>query len=718
MPLLVDLVSAQQPPAPSATFQVEVNYVDIDAVVTDERGNFVSDLTRDDFELLDDGRPQEISAFSLVDIPMPAAGARPPAAPAISDVKSNAEPISGRLYVIVLDDLNVAPLRTKVVVDAARQFIERHFGANDMAAITYTSGRTDGAQEFTSERARLLAAIDKFQGRKLRSTVIEKADQYFQQHLKELELNRPDPDDPDAPGGPPKSATVRGPMGFSDITTDPDDFERSHRAQQVLGALKRLAEVMGGIRGRRKAVVMFSEGIDYPIYDIFGSQGATSVIAATRDAIAAAARANVSFFAVDPRGLVGMTSETIELNAAADPHLGFDARGLLADMYLSQDSLRTLADETGGYAAVNANNVGTALDRIVRANSRYYVLGYYPNDARRDGRFHKIEVRVKRPGLRVSARKGYVSPRVLSAEDQLKQERERERARGRAGTAETSTELREILTQPLQRNGLTMTVQAAPFRGASRQASVAVAVEVDASRLHFTEQPNKTFADSIELSLFALDERGRQHGGTFYQFNLTLRPETFERVRGSIVRMNPRIELPAGRYQLRVGVRESGAGEMGSVFYDLTVPDYRARGIALSGLLLTDQAARTQFTPQPDQELPADSLPAPATSRRTFSRNDVLRVFAELYDNVDSRNAARIEVVTSLVGEGGAAAFSSRETFGGGTGRDVKSSRIPIAKEIPLTGLKPGAYVLRVEARALGGAARPASRETALTIVP
>ena len=75
----------------------------------------------------------------------------------MSDVKANAEPISGRLYVIVLDDLNVAPLRSKVVVNAARELIERHFGPNDMAAVTYTSGRTDGAQEFTSERAALLA---------------------------------------------------------------------------------------------------------------------------------------------------------------------------------------------------------------------------------------------------------------------------------------------------------------------------------------------------------------------------------------------------------------------------------------------------------------------------------------------------------------------------------------------------------------------------------
>src|SRR5688572_12756673 len=116
------IFATAQQPAPSATFQVEVNFVDIDAVVTDERGNFVSDLTKDDFELLDDGKPQEISAFSLVDIPVPVAGSRPRTpTPALSDVKSNAQPISGRLYVIVLDDLNVAPLRTKVVVNAARE---------------------------------------------------------------------------------------------------------------------------------------------------------------------------------------------------------------------------------------------------------------------------------------------------------------------------------------------------------------------------------------------------------------------------------------------------------------------------------------------------------------------------------------------------------------------------------------------------------------------
>ena len=515
---------------------------------------------------------------------------------------------------------------------------------------------------------------------------------------------------------------MRGPIGFSDITTDADDFERGQRAQQVLGALQRLAEVMGGIRGRRKAVVMFSEGIDYPIYDIFGSQAATGVITATQDAIAAAARANVSFFSIDPRGLVGMTSETIELNAAADPHLGFDAKGLLADMYLSQDSLRTLADETGGYAAVNSNNISTALNRIVRLNSTYYVLGYYPNDTRSDERFHKIEVRVKRPGLRVSARKGYVSPRLQSASEREQQERERERGRGRTEGAQTSNELREILNQPLQRNGLTMSVQAAPFKGTGKQASIALAVELDAAGLQFAHQPNQTFTEGIELSLFALDERGRQQGGSFYQYNLALRAEAYDVVRGSrgsIVRMNPRIELSPGRYQLRIGVHESGAGGMGSVFHDLVVPDYSAHGVAMSGLLLTDQAAQRQFSPQRDDQLPAGALPAPATSRRTFRQNDVLSLFAEVYDAIPSREPRSIEVATVLLDGDEATVFSSRELLGGGSASpDVKNARIPITKQIPLRDIRPGRHTLRVQARLLGDGTQPVARETIVVIVP
>ena len=108
-------------------------------------------------------------------------------------------------------------------------------------------------------------------------------------------------------------------------------------------------------------------------------------------------------------------------------------------------------------------------------------------------------------------------------------------------------------------------------------------------------------------------------------------------------------------------------------------------------------------------------LPAPATSRRVFGQADVLSLFAEIYDTNSSREPRRIEVIATLVGEDGVAAFSSRESLAGGSS-DVQSSRIPVAKQIPLKDVRPGRYVLRVEARLLGGGANPVARETPVTI--
>jgi VWFA-related protein len=94
----------------------------------------------------------------------------------------------------------------------------------------------------------------------------------------------------------------------------------------------------------------------------------------------------------------------------------------MAELMLSQGSLRELAEQTGGVASVNTNSLTNTFTRIVEANSRYYVLGYYPPTHARDGRFHKIEVKTKRPGLRVAARRGYGSPRGRTAEERKRDE--------------------------------------------------------------------------------------------------------------------------------------------------------------------------------------------------------------------------------------------------------------------------------------------------------
>src|SRR5262245_37331421 len=174
---------APPPPAkpeeqPPITFKVEVNYVEIDAVVTDGSGNFVRGLTRDDFQILEQAKPQNITVFSLVNIPVE----RPDAplyasSPIERDVYTNRREFEGRVFVLVLDDLHTHPSRSIRVRTAARQFVERYLGENDVAAVVTTGGSKYGAQNFTNSRRLLLKAVDSFSGQKLRSTTLEKLDQ-------------------------------------------------------------------------------------------------------------------------------------------------------------------------------------------------------------------------------------------------------------------------------------------------------------------------------------------------------------------------------------------------------------------------------------------------------------------------------------------------------------------------------------------------------------
>src|ERR687897_1265973 len=135
-----------------STFQAEVNLIEVDAAVTDADGNFVVGLTADDFELFDDGELQKIAAFSYVEIPLSIPTQFPGVdRPVSPDVRSNLEPVSGRMYVIVLDDMNIAAIHSPSVRQHARGFVESYFGAGDIGAVTYTSGRVDASQDFTSD---------------------------------------------------------------------------------------------------------------------------------------------------------------------------------------------------------------------------------------------------------------------------------------------------------------------------------------------------------------------------------------------------------------------------------------------------------------------------------------------------------------------------------------------------------------------------------------
>ncbi|HUP39764.1 MAG TPA: VWA domain-containing protein [Vicinamibacterales bacterium] len=693
--------------APPSTFQAEVNLIEVDTIVTDEQGHTVVGLIASDFELFDNGDPQKIVALSFVDLALAIPTEFPGVErPVEQDVRTNREPVSGRMYVIVLDDMNIDAMRSSTVRKHAREFVESYFGVGDIAAVTYTSGRVDASQDFTSDPQLLLASIDKFMGRGARSSAMEAAAKYYEDRLT-LTIDPPDgvkPENIPQMAADMQDARMRTLGQGGKPTVDITDFDRAQRVITVFDSVRTLTDALAPVRGRRKAVVMFSEGFNYQMTEPFGMRSVSDVIRATQDTLSAAARANVNFYTIDPRALVGAGDDFMQMTGPGIPG-GSTLSAITEELQRTRDSLRVLADETGGFATIDANALSSAFDRIVDSNSRYYVLGYTPPDDRQDGRYHKIDVRVKRPGLKVIARHGYATPRAQTLED-----RKRDDARRRARDARrpdgdtTSTELRGVLESALQASGVGLSVQAAPFRNreAKGDASVALAIEIDGNRLPLSP-PGK-----LEVSFYSVNDKGRAGAGVRKEIDLALKPDTVARVKSHGIRLNPRMALAPGRYQLRFGARESSGGQSGSVFYDLIVPDFRKEDLAISGLLLTSVAAQQTPTADPDP-LASKQLPGAVTSRREFPVGDTLAVYAEVYDNNPSGQPRKIDVAVRVIGAQGTDVFNATDSMSNAAPSNIFA-------QFTLDDLDPGTYLLRVEAK-VSGSATTIGRETLITVV-
>lgn len=685
--------SGGAPQQPMATFKADVNLVEVHAVVTDKTGNFVAGLTKDDFEIYEAGRLQRATVFQMVDLPVrtiDATAAETP--PAVEpDVRATDGRFEGRLYVLVLDDLHTTTLRSPLVRRAAGQFVNRHLAAGDLAAVVYTSGRTDTAQELTPSRRLLLSAVEKFQGQKLPSATTER----LAVHLNDRENERAA-----AQSSGDGNASSSSPAERVD---DPLDSERGMNAQRALDTVRNVAGWMADVPGRRKSLVLFSEGIDYDIYDVFNNRSASSIMSDARDAIAAAQRANVTVYAIDPRGLTQLGDEAIMVQSLSDdPHVDYGtSRGFNRELLLAQESLISLAEETGGIAIVRNNDIAGGLTRVERDTSRYYVLGYVTDPTITPGKFRKIEVKVKRPNLEVRARRGYLPPDAKAAE-----------RRNRGIKPGTSPALVAALVNPVPVGDVPLRVWAAPFKGDGKQASVALAVEVAGSALKYQRRDDR-FHEDLEVSIVAADHEGKIRGSDRQTLNLKLKPETHQALssRGG-VRILSRLSLPPARYQIRVGVHESNGGAIGVVPIDLEVPDYAKAPFALSGLMVTSTGAPALVTPKPDPVL-KNVFPAPPVAGRIFSQDETLGVFAELYDrstpalhDVDLKAAVRPLT-------GGADLFTSTETRSMAATASLRTYGYKV--QIPLKDLAPGDYVLRVEAASRVGGHR-AKRELPFTV--
>jgi VWFA-related protein len=665
------------PDQSGVTFKVEVNYVEVDASVLDRQGQFVSGLKREDFDIYEDGVKQDISAFTQVNLPiekpeplpLQATKAIPP------DVVTNARPFDGRVYVIILDDKQTAALRSPLVKKAAAQFINNYMASNDIAAIVTTGGQVSATQEFTSSKALLLRAVNNFTGQKIQSETQARLDAYQTQQ-----------------------AVPVGPSNNTQKIDDPLDMERGYDARMTLETLTRISDWVASIRGRRKAIVFFSEGIDYDIYD-FNKREASTVVEKTKDVIASATRSDVAIYSIDPRGLTSLADEQIEVSGGfpADPNSGLTLQSFNDSLRQAQNSLRTLSEETGGYAAVNQNDFTNAFTRVVKDNSAYYVLGYYPKNDRRDGGFRRIEVKMKKPGLEVHARRGYSAPRGRAPE----------KPKVPAGD-QTSPQVREALDSPVPMSGMKLHAFAAPFKGTAPDTDVSVTVEAEGRSFAFENKDGKFLSD-LEVSTIAVDYQGKIRGGDRNFVNFALKPENQGKFVSTGVRIGTRLHVPPGRYQLRIAAREGGSGKVGTVNYDLDVPDFTKDPLAMSGVAIASAYESRIATVKMDEVLKA-ALPAAPTAQREFPRGDELALFAEVYDN-DPKTPHSVDITTIVVSEDDKTVFSTNEErqsseLNGKPGGYGHSARIATKD------FAPGIYLLTVQAKSRAGKNPPSISRT------
>jgi VWFA-related protein len=586
--------AGQDPAVP--TFRSAAEAIQVSAIVTDADGAVVSGLTKDDFELLEDGKPQTITTFSAIDIPVGTA----PRTRGETDVRDNEGP-TGRVYLIVLDDMSPEyALRTRHFL---RQFIETHFGPNDVAAVVLTTrGPRESGQDFTSSRDLLLSALDRFSG-----------------------------------------GSIEG-----------------DREKNFMGSLRDLVEVVAKFPVGRKAVLLMSSNIPGDAYMVVdrgpGPLGGLfdQVHPDFRRAVSLATRSNVAFYPIDPAGLT-------------------DTFGALEERM----NLTALADVTGGFSLANSNNYEAAFERLVRENSTYYVLGFNSSYEARDGRRVPLQIRVKRPGLQVNAIDGYLAPSNRPTE--------------RRAAPGVFAAVWDAVASPLTTSGVPMRVFAAGYRGRDKDATVAVVLEISASRLNLVERDGAHRGD-LDVVFAVTDAKNKKRPLIRHRAAIALKPATYERVRSGAIRLVSQLALPEGRYQIRVSA--GGESVAGSVVYDLHVPDFRD-DFSMSGISITSEQARETITVSPPYPRLQVPLPWAPTTAREFVSDDTLALYGEVYEN---RRRPHTVTVAFELRDAGGRRVSREVTERPVTARPSAVSVHRFSPTIRLQQLMPGAYTLLVEA--------------------
>jgi VWFA-related protein len=616
------LASGQQPPPQSPPpqglppiFKSSADLIRLDVSVLDNTRLPVKGLTAKDFTVLDAGKPQPITTFAAVEVPEPDVPTTVWMRDVEPDTKRNDDMNDRRLIVIVLDDAQIDSMNVRMSnnVKAAGRAIVDQLGSGDLASVIFTMDQRN-QQDFTTDRSKLLAAIDKF---------------------------------------------------HAGMSGDLELFQR-----YSVDTLQQISDYLLEIPQRRKAIFYVSTGINVNVEDMMpvnanirgdtrGDRAGSAMLIMRdmQEVFRKAQLANVNIHAVDPSAMERAAGG----RGLADPR---------------KDFLLSVSNETGGFPIVNTDDYQQAIAQVFLENSSYYLLGYEPQSAN-DGRFHRLEIKVNRPGLIVRARSGYYAPDAIKAV-----------STGEPRKAGPSP-LRMAISGLLPLGDLPLQVTAAPFATPDKKLG---AVAIVLGIVQDADTGDMRTVEQIDFLVDAFSQDGSSKSAHGLKAQVTLKPN----VKGKIgYEVLTRIDLKPGRYELRLAATLPRTNTSGSVYYNVDVPDFTKAPLTLSGAMLS---VTPSIVAAPRERL-VDLIPLVPTTQRYFTRKtDVVSAFVKVYqrgkgDPKPVVMAARITdskgvVVVNKVSTIAQLAFSGVDRAYG--------FRFPV----PIAGLEPGGYLLTFEASA------------------
>lgn len=658
--LVCSSLPAQQ--ADDYTFRVQTDLVLVNVTVKDKSGNFVRGLKPGDFTILEDNKRQKVVSFDTEDVdavatqdvaqtkplsgaaaqPSPDAGSSPAAGSIDNQFKDR------RLIILFFDLSAMEPDEIDRAITSAKHYVDAQMAPADLVSIVSLGSALLVNQDFTSDHDLLKKQIDAFG---------LGSGQGFEEGTTGTTEGTPDTGQP-----------------FTADDTEYNIFNTDRR----LEALRSVAEKLSHLQ-QKKSLIYFSSGMDRT-----GIENQSEL----RAAINAAVRSNLAIYTMDLRGLQALVAGGEAQNASLRGTSAYSGQSMISALnsnFTTQETLVTLASDTGGRAFLDSNDFTKIFKGVQEDTSTYYLLGYRSTNPSRDGRYRRISVKVNTPGVKIEYRRGYYAP--ADYQHSTKEDKE--------------LQLQEELASELPTTDLPLYLNAAYFRMEANRFFIPISLVVPGSEIPFVRSSDR---DKATLDVIGIVLDAEKHPLTRIRDTVKLAIDTSSEVKKKNVQYDTGLSLPPGKYHLKLVVRENQTGRMGSFETDLEIPDLRSQPLKMSSIVLASQLQPAKNSSNPNPLIRDGSEIIPNVTH-VFSSSQHLRLYYEVYDPGQSNPSQPSEGKQSRPG----IHLLTNVTFFRGNAKVFESSPVELTElnardrkagifqlDLPLSPLKPGFYTCQV----------------------